>query len=233
MEDEHGRSSGGSNRHADRPRWFGVSERPKLAKTNNLILIYDEAHTLFSTPELCSALRKSDSNFRPRALLFSSSGEASSKTQAVVATPSEITQKFIWTPPLPCTSELKNQLDECGIKLDEKRIQFFIQFCGGHRSIFIAAMHWVKSKQTRGESWDFQQTVGFVRNSFGMAEWDSPNTEILGYLRKSRAVRVNGRYDSASDTLCQQTPKLRRPTSDASIALPAFLEGCELSRNCI
>ena len=91
----------------------------KLAKENNLTLIYDEAHTLFSSTELCSALFKSDPKFRPRVLLFSSSGEAASKTQAVVATPAEITQKFMWTPPLPCNSELKKQLDESGIKLDE------------------------------------------------------------------------------------------------------------------
>eukprot|EP00435_Cladocopium_sp_Y103_P036016 s2563_g9.t1 len=172
----------------------------KLAKENNLTLIYDEAHTLFSSPELCSALFKSGPGFRPRVLLFSSSGEASSTTQAVVATPAEITQKFMWTPPLPCNSELKKQLDESGVKLDEKSIQFFTQFCGGHRGIFIAAMHWVKSKQKNGESWDFRQTWGFVRNSYGTADWDCPDTEILGYLRKTRAVRVNGRYDSASDT---------------------------------
>jgi hypothetical protein len=46
----------------------------KLAKENNLTLIYDEAHTLLSSAELCSALFKSDPEFRPRVLLFSSSG---------------------------------------------------------------------------------------------------------------------------------------------------------------
>ena len=214
----------------------------KLAKENNLTLIYDEAHTLFSSTELCSALFKSDPKFRPRVLLFSSSGEAASKTQAVVATPAEITQKFMWTPPLPCNSELKKQLDESGIKLDEKSIEFFIQFCGGHRGIFIAAMHWVKSKQKAGESWDFRQTVGFVRDSYGTADWDGPDSEILGYLRQTRAVRINGRYDSASNTptefaelLCAGARPitqgdLRRELTIHGFVLPKYDDADELQK---
>ena len=74
-----------------------------------------------------------------------------------------------------------------------------MQFCGGHRGIFIAAMRWVQSKQRSGLSrWAFRQTVGFVRNSYDGGDWDCARTEILGYLRESRAVRVNGLYKDVS-----------------------------------
>ena len=55
-------------------------------------------------------------------------------------------------------------------------------------------MRWVQSKQSGISPWAFRQTVGFVRNSYGGGDWDCANTEILGYLRESRAVRVNGLY---------------------------------------
>ena len=172
----------------------------KLARDNNLTLVYDEAHTLFSSPELCSALFKSSTAYKPKILLFSASGDASTASTLIVSTPGEITQKYMWTPPLNSTSELQEQLKEAGVRLDQKSIKFFIQFCGGHRGIFIAAMRWVQSKQRSGISrWAFRQTVGFVRNSYDGGDWDCANTEILGYLRESRAVRVNGLYKDVSN----------------------------------
>ena len=114
-----------------------------------------------------------------------------------MATPSEITQKFMWTP-LPRTPELKGQLEESGVRLDEKSIEFLTLFCGGHRGIFIAAMHWVKSKQA-GESWGFSQTVGFVRKSYDKGDWDT-GAGILAFVGRSRAVHVNGKYISVGNT---------------------------------
>ena len=81
------------------------------------------------------------------------------------------------TPPLPFTPELKTQLEDSGIKLDQKSIEFFALFCGGHRGVFIAAMHWVKSMQN-GEGWEFDRTVEFVRCSYGNGDWKT-DTEIL------------------------------------------------------
>ena len=109
-----------------------------------------------------------------------------------MSTPGEITQKYMWTPFLSYTQELETQLEEAGVRLDQKSIEFFMQFCGGHRGIFIAAMRWVQSKQSIGESWDFQKTVGSVRNSYAGGDWNCADEEILGHLRQSRAVRVNG-----------------------------------------
>ena len=172
----------------------------KLARDNNLTLVYDEAHTLFSSPELCSELFKSSTAYKPKILLFSASGDASTASTLIVSTPGEITQKYMWTPPLNSTSELREQLKEAGVRLDQKSIKFFIPFCGGHCGIFIAAMRWVQSKQRSGISrWAFPQTVGFVRNSYDGGDWDCAKTEILGYLRESRAVRVNGLYKDVSN----------------------------------
>ncbi|CAJ1380521.1 unnamed protein product [Effrenium voratum] len=170
----------------------------KLAKNRELTLIFDEAHTLFAS-DLCPQLFKSTSGYRPKNLLFSASGETSTTgPQLAVATPSEITQKFMWTPPLPGTLELKGQLEESGVRLDEKSIEFLALFCGGHRGIFIAATHWVKSKQA-GESWGFSQTVGFVRKSYDKGGWDT-GTGILAFVGRSRAVRVNGKFSPVGNT---------------------------------
>ncbi|CAE7906501.1 unnamed protein product, partial [Symbiodinium sp. KB8] len=124
---------------------------------------------------------------------------ASSKQQ-LVATPVEISQKFMWTAPFSYTTDLGDQLKAAGVRLDKESIEFFIHFCGGHRGIFIAAMHWVQSKQRSGESWSFTTTVGSVRNSHGNGDWDCSDAEILGALKKSRAVKVNGQYSSVENT---------------------------------
>ena len=167
----------------------------KIAKTEGLTLIYDEAHTLFASATLCFDLFKSSKAYRPKVLLVSASGDAATASTLPVSTPAEITEKYMWTPPLNSTVELKEQLEEAGVRLDEKSIKFFIQFCGGHRGIFIAAMRWVQSKQRSGiYRWAFPQTVGFVRNSYGGGDWNCAKTEILAYLRESRGVRVNGLY---------------------------------------
>ena len=171
----------------------------QLAAENDRILVYDEAHTLFPSQKLCTTLFKSSDGYRPKVLLFSASGEASSKQQ-LVATPVEISQKFMWTAPFSYTTDLGDQLKAAGVRLDKESIEFFIHFCGGHRGIFIAAMHWVQSKQRSGESWSFTTTVGSVRNSHGNGDWDCSDAEILGALKKSRAVKVNGQYSSVENT---------------------------------
>ena len=171
----------------------------ELAAERKLTLVYDEAHTLFPSQELCTALFKSSDGYRPKVLLFSASGEASSKQQ-LVATPVEISQKFMWTAPFSYTTDLGDQLKAAGVWLDKESIEFFIHFCGGHRGIFIAAMRWVQSKQRRGESWSLTTTVGSVRNSHGNGDWDCTDAEILGALKKSRAVKVNGQYSAVENT---------------------------------
>ena len=206
----------------------------KRAKENDMTLILDEAHTVFSSGRLSEKLFKSDASCHPKVLLVSASGEApqlaDQLTPVTATTPSEITQKFMWTPPLSYTSELKEQLGEAGVKLDEKSIEFFIQFCGGHRGIFIAAMHWVNRSQNVDETWNFTRTVEKVRKSYGMGEWNCPQTDVLGALRESRAVRVNGQYTPVSniprefaELLCQGASRIARQEVRRELTINGFV----------
>ena len=162
-----------------------------LAHANNLILVLDEAHTIFNLPDLCVLLFKSTRH--PKLLLLSASGEGKG-SRAV--TPSEIKQKFFWTPPVPETAdaldELVKGLNEAGVHLDARSVAFFLKFCGGHRSIYVAAMSWVKQMQDETSDWAFKDTVAKVRASIGDGSWATGT--ILGALAESRGVKVNGRY---------------------------------------
>ena len=162
-----------------------------LAHANNLILVLDEAHTIFNLPDLCVLLFKSTRH--PKLLLLSASGEGKG-SRAV--TPSEIKQKFFWTPPVPETAdaldELVKGLNEAGVHLDARSVAFFLKFCGGHRSIYVAAMRWVKQMQDETSHWAFRDTVAKVRASTGDGSWATGT--ILGALAESRGVKVNGDY---------------------------------------
>ncbi|CAJ1356538.1 unnamed protein product, partial [Effrenium voratum] len=133
-------------------------------------------------------------------VVFIRGGVATGKTTLAEHLAREFPEKYVNVPP---TDECSEQAWKS--RLDQKSIQFFMRFCGGHRGIFIAAMHWVQSKQSKqskqrsGKGWDFRQTVGFVRNSYNGGDWDCASNEILGYLQKSRAVRVNGLYEDVSN----------------------------------
>ena len=204
----------------------------KRAKDKKLTLIYDEVHTLFST-NLCTDLFKSNQDYRPKILLFSASGSAATAGQRIVATPSEITQKFMWAPPLLYSEELRTQLKECGIKLDRESIEFLIRFCGDHRGIFISAMHWLKQAQEEdGGEWSIHQTVSRVRQSFQKG-WDAGQENILPTLCESRAVRVNGEFASLdnipkqfAEILCEGPRRvdamLRRKLTICGFILPYY-----------
>ena len=56
-----------------------------------------------------------------------------------------------------------------------------------------------RSGSREGE-WDFRTTVGKVRSSYGNGEWSCPDGEILDFLQRSRAVKVNGRFGILGDT---------------------------------
>ena len=160
-----------------------------LAAGGDLILVLDEAHTIFESQSLCTLLFKSDK--RPKLLLLSASGEANATM--TWTTPSEIKQKVFWTPPVPePLDDLINQLEEADVRLDQSSVEFFLKLCGGHRSIFIAAMKWVREEQ-KGEPWDFRTVVSKVQDSSATRDWSAEGT-FLGALAESRGVRVNGKY---------------------------------------
>ena len=160
-----------------------------LAAGRDLILVLDEAHTIFQSQSLCTLLFKSDK--RPKLLLLSASGEANATM--TWTTPSEIKQKVFWTPPVPePLDDVKKQLNEAGVRLDQSSVEFFMKLCGGHRSIFIAAMTWVRDEQKR-DSWDFRTVLSKVQDSIATRDWSAKGT-FLGALAESRGVRVNGKY---------------------------------------
>ena len=161
----------------------------QLALDKDLILVLDEAHTIFSSPDLLSVLFKSAPH--PKLLLLSASGEASGAK--IATTPAEIKQKVFWTPPVPDGfDDLRKQLKEADVRLDQSSVEFFWKLCGGHRSIFIAAMTWVREEQ-KGDSWDFRTVVSKVPDSIATRDWSAKGT-FLRALAVSRGVKVNGKY---------------------------------------
>ena len=197
-----------------------------LAAAKGLILVLDEAHTIFSVDNLVTSLLKGEQ--RPRLVLFSASGEASAGMMST--TPSEITQKFFWTPTIPeVDGHFISQLQQAGVRLDEDSVEFFMKFCAGHRSIFMAAMNWVKEKQN-GSRWEFKQTVTEVRESMGANSW-WVSGGILEGLAASRGVKVNGKFGNLDvvpmefvTILCegpgQLPPKLRRDLTVCGFVQP-------------
>ena len=166
-----------------------LTDALRLAADRDLILILDEAHTIFQSLRLCTLLFKSTRH--PKLLLLSASGEANATMSWT--TPSEIKQKVFWTPPVPDGfDDVKKQLKEADVRLDQSSVEFFMKLCGGHRSIFIAAMTWVREEQ-KGHSWDFRTVVSKVQDSSATRDWSAEDT-FLGALAESRGVRVNGKY---------------------------------------
>ena len=198
----------------------------RLAKEGNRILVLDEAHTIFNLERIRTLLFKG--TVHPKLLLLSASGEAS--TGMMSTTPSEITQKFFWTPTIPeVDGHFISQLEQAGVHLDEDSVEFFMKFCGGHRSIFMAAMNWVKKKQN-GSPWEFKQTVTEVRDSMGANSW-WVSGGILEGLAASRGVKVNGKFGNLDvvprefvTILCegpgQLPPKLRRDLTVCGFVQP-------------
>ena len=182
-----------------------------LALDKDLILVLDEAHTIFPLSDLFTSLFRSTRH--PKLLLLSASAEANATMSWT--TPSEIKQKVFWTPPVPDgLDDLKKQLKEADVWLDQSSVKFFLKVCGGHRSIFIAAMKWVREEQ-KGEPWDFRTVVSKVQDSMATRDW-SAEGKFLGALAESRGVKVNGKYgdldmvpDEFIRLLCEGPGQLR------------------------
>eukprot|EP00438_Fugacium_kawagutii_P020583 Skav222338 [mRNA] locus=scaffold3497:1168:2851:- [translate_table: standard] len=196
----------------------------RLLKAENLILVLDEAHTIFNLPRICTLLFKS--YIHPKVLLFSASGEANASS---LTTPTEISKKFFWTPPVTeVGDDFVNQLKDAGVRLGKKSVDFFLKFCGGHRSIFIAAMKWVKGTQN-GAEWEYNETVTKVRDSMDANNWLAPGS-ILEGLAQSRGVKVNGRFSDLEmvpmdfiEILCEGPRQLRSAEQRRELTIHGFV----------
>jgi len=188
----------------------------EIGKQGKAIVI-DEAHLLFGCPRVVALLTKGlqGKNHTPKIVLFSASGSAVGLNGETVATPSEITHKYMWYPPVPDSERLVEELKEAEppIHLTADSVRFFIALCGGHRGIFMRSMTWVQECQNISQdgndadddnnitSWNIQECVSQVRKTF--EESRKATTRGLGWnigLRKafkaSRAVRVNGNFSN-------------------------------------
>ena len=201
----------------------------RLAKADNLTLVLDEAHTIFNLPRIRTLLFKS--SIHPKVLLLSASGEGNAGSPT---TPTEISQKVFWTPPIPGVGEdFVERLTKAGVCLDKDSVDFFMKFCGGHRSIFIAAMAWVKNNQ-HGALWKYNETVTRVRDSIDATDWWARGS-ILEGLAASRGVKVNGQFGNLDmvpmefvNILCegpgQLSEELRRDLTVCGFVIPVPIE---------
>ncbi|CAJ1380745.1 unnamed protein product [Effrenium voratum] len=108
-----------------------------------------------------------------------------------------------------------------------------MKFCGGHRSIFIAAMAWVKNNQ-HGALWKHNETVTRVRDSIDATDWWARGS-ILEGLAASRGVKVNGQFGNLDmvpmefvNILCegpgQLSEELRRDLTVCGFVIPVPIE---------
>ena len=173
-----------------------IMEAIKSIYEQDQVLVFDECHLLFACPKFYEMLTKTPTYLpkRPMVLLLSAASEAEPVQGQIRLTPSEITVKFMWTPPMPNASVLASELSAASVRLTKDAIKFFLQICGGHRGIFMRAMAWVQEKQ-RGAcvQWTVEQAYGEVKLAWADEDWSIPNS-FLGWLAGTRAIRVNGHY---------------------------------------
>ena len=187
----------------------------EIGKQRKTIVI-DEAHTLFAFKDVVTLITKGMEmqETRPKILLFSASGSAISNEGKTIVTPTSIKNKFVWYPPPPNSEDFSKQLEDAGVRLTPKAVDFFVKLCGGNRGILMHAMEWVYDCQndhnqspSEGEkiTWDDIESANQVRKSFT----DSSREKMKGYhgwsvglkshLVQCRAVRVSGGYSDPSN----------------------------------
>jgi hypothetical protein len=167
-------------------------------KADNMVVIVDEAHQLFSYQILIDDLFK-HSDDKPLFLLFSAAASAE-RDGITVVTPPEIGKKYMWYPPMPNAIELALSLKGAGIFLSKESVDYFLKMCGGHRQIFMRAMEWVQEQQKDKEEeweWDVTTSITNLRHSLSMSivveggGWDKG---FRAAIKKSRAVHVNQNF---------------------------------------
>jgi hypothetical protein len=176
----------------------------QLAHDSKLTIIFDEAHNLFSHPELCQMLFKPGVTaagvVMPKILLLSAASQGKTSDRRIIVTPSTITKKFMWNPKIPVAdvdmARLKRELALAAVCLDEDSIRFFIQFSSHHRGIFMCCMQWVQSQQVgKSMCWTLSESVAHVRKTFG---WGTKEG-ICSFLEKCRGIKVKGDYSEISN----------------------------------
>ena len=198
---------------------------------NEQVLVFDECHLLFACPEFYQQFLKKPPYLkrRPMVLLLSAASEMQSVQGQTFTTPTEITGKYMWTPPMPDAKALVNQLAQADVYLSQDAIDFFMNLCGGHRGIFMRAMEWVQEKQSRNSApWNLTRALGEASLAWDTENWiHAPDDSLMRKLQASRAIRVNGRFASLENVPEQFMKVLcEGPTDDIAISLRRELTIC-------
>jgi hypothetical protein len=170
-----------------------------LKELSDKTLIFDEAHTLFGTNLIPALLKLPEPGEAPKYLLFSAAAHGGSDGTSAV-TPVEISEKYMWYPPLPDAKELSENLATAGVLLTDQSVDFFLKLCCGHRGVFMRAMKWVneqQQKQQEHEKWNVAKSVTKVRTSLADSVKEESGGWNIGFrsaIAQSRAVRVNSKY---------------------------------------
>jgi len=182
--------------------------------SNDKTLIFDEAHIVFSYPKLTYMLFKYPEQLPrhlkpPKILLFSAASEAKDSNGEISSTPAEIRKKYMWYPPMPDCRILSTNLGEAEVFLDPESVEFFMKICSGHRGIFMNAMAWVQQTQQKiqrnqqniMDAWNIHESVARVKSSFTRSKQSDGGWEtgLRQFLKKSRAIRVNGGFSTISN----------------------------------
>ncbi|CAJ1385660.1 unnamed protein product [Effrenium voratum] len=208
----------------------------RLIYDNDQVLVFDECHLLFACPEFHEQFLKKPSYLkrRPMVLLLSAASEGTDQQGRTYLTPAAVTAKYMWTPPIPHANELVDQLAEADVYLSQDAVAFFMDFCAGHRSLFIRSMEWVQQKQS-GDStrWDLTRAQGEVSQAWDTDNWtEAPDDSLMGKLQTVRAIRVNGAFSDPQsipqqfvDILCEgptadMDANLRRKLTLVGFTLP-------------
>lgn len=111
---------------------WNAREAVRALQRANKAIIIDEGHILFSCPEMYANLTKS---WKPKIkmLLFSAAATGRDANGNLVATPVDITKKYLWYPPVPRGEVLVDPLKEAGVFLDAPSVDFMLKVCCGHR----------------------------------------------------------------------------------------------------
>ncbi|CAK9067234.1 unnamed protein product, partial [Durusdinium trenchii] len=192
---------------------------------NEQVLVFDECHLLFACPEFYQQFLKKPPYLkrRPMVLLLSAASEMQSVQGQTFTTPTEITGKYMWTPPMPDAKALVNQLAQADVYLSQDAIEFFLTFCCGHRGLFIRSMEWVKKKQSAEQRnstpWNSTRALGEASQAWDTENWiHAPDDSLMGKLQTIRAIRVNGDFASL-ESIPEQFVKIlcEGPTDDIDI----------------
>eukprot|EP00035_Acanthoeca_spectabilis_P019415 m.422169 g.422169 ORF g.422169 m.422169 type:complete len:696 (+) comp16852_c0_seq5:2766-4853(+) len=166
----------------------------KLLGDAGHVLVFDEAHLLFSVTKLCDVLFKDPPC---PVLLFSASSERTAGPHDEQTVTPAFKAKYMWYPKEPLDQDVVQMVEELntiGIRIDESTFSLLYMISGGNRDIFFHALRWLKEQNFSKDEALARVRLGLTENPWGAVQ---PCTGLLPALQESRAVQANGGYEDA------------------------------------